>query len=41
MKRQIKLTIVMAASVLTVVGGTVVYAQDKYSLVSPSGLAFS
>ena len=41
MKRQIKLTIVMAASMLTVVGGTVVYAQDKYSLVSPSGIAFS
>jgi hypothetical protein len=27
--------------VLAVLGGTDVYAQDKYSLKSPSGIAFS
>src|ERR1700678_2754196 len=30
-----------AAAVLTVLVATVVYAQDKYSLKSPSGIAFS
>ena len=39
MKRKSKLTIVIATAVLAV--ATVVYAQDKYSLKSPSGIAFS
>jgi hypothetical protein len=38
MKRKSKLTIAMATAVL---GVLVVYAQDKYSLKSPSGIAFS
>ena len=41
MKRKTKLTIVTTATVLAVLGGTAVYAQDKYSLKSPSGIAFS
>jgi hypothetical protein len=39
MKRHSKVTIV--AAVLAALGGTAIYAQAKYSLVSPSGLAFS
>jgi len=39
MKR--KLTIAIAAAALAVVGAGVVYAQDKYSLKSPSDIAFS
>lgn len=35
-----KLTIAIATTVLTM-GGITVYAQDKYSLKSPSGIAFS
>ena len=41
MKRKSKLTIAMATAVLAVLGGTAAYAQDKYSLKSPSGIAFS
>ena len=41
MKRKNKLAIAMFSAVLAVVGGKVVYAQDKYSLKSPSGIAFS
>ena len=41
MKRKSKLTIAIATAVLAVLGGTAVYAQDKYSLKSPSGIAFS
>jgi hypothetical protein len=41
MKRNSKLTIVIATAVLAVLGSTAVYAQDKYSLKSPSGIAFS
>src|SRR5712664_3027771 len=41
MKRKSKLTISIATAVLAVLGGTAVYAQDKYSLKSPSGIAFS
>src|ERR1700682_1396631 len=41
MKRKSKLTIAIAAAVLAVLDGTAVYAQDKYSLESPSGIAFS
>jgi hypothetical protein len=38
MKRKSKLTIAIATAVFAVM---VVYAQDKYSLKSPSGIAFS
>jgi hypothetical protein len=41
MKRKSKLTIAMAAAVLAVLVATAVYAQDKYSLKSPGGIAFS
>ena len=41
MKRNSKLTIAISTTVLTVLGGTAAYAQDKYSLKSPSGIAFS
>jgi hypothetical protein len=39
--RKSKLTIALAAAVLAVVGAAVISAQDKYSLQSPSGIAFS
>jgi len=41
MKRKRKLTIAIATAVLAVLGATAVYAQDKYLLKSPSGIAFS
>src|SRR3977135_2563816 len=43
MKRKSKLTIAIATAVLAVVVATAVYAQDKdkYSLKSPSGIAFA
>ena len=41
MKRKIKLTIATAMPVLAVLGAMAVYAQEKYSLISPSGIAFS
>jgi hypothetical protein len=41
MKRNSKLTIARATAVLAVLVATAVYAQDKYSLKSPSGIAFS
>ena len=41
MKRKSKLTNAMATVVFAVLGATAVYAQDKYSLISPSGIAFS
>ncbi len=41
MKRKNKLTIATATAVISVLAGTAVYAQDKYSLISPSGIAFS
>jgi hypothetical protein len=49
MKRKSKLTIAIAAVLLAVLGATVIYAhgraqaqtQDKYSLISPGGIAFS
>src|SRR5260370_21705203 len=41
MERKSKLTIAIATAVLAVLGAMVVYAQDKYSLKSPSGIAFS
>jgi hypothetical protein len=41
MTRKSKLTIAIATAVLAVLGATAVYAQDKYLLKSPSGIAFS
>src|ERR1700704_652944 len=41
MKRKSKLTIAIATAAFAVLGGMAVYAQDKYSLKSPSGIAFS
>src|ERR1700737_3128047 len=41
MERKSKLTISMATSVLAVLVAAAVYAQDKYLLKSPSGIAFS
>jgi hypothetical protein len=44
MERKSKLTIAIATAVLAALGATVIYAhdaQDKYSLKSPSGIAFS
>ncbi|HTC40484.1 MAG TPA: cytochrome P460 family protein [Candidatus Acidoferrales bacterium] len=41
MKRRSKLTIATATSVLAILGAAAIYAQDKYSLESPSGIAFS
>src|SRR5262249_26756315 len=41
MKRESKRTIAIATAVLAVLGGMAAYAQDKYSLKSPSGIAFS
>jgi Cytochrome P460 len=41
MKRRSKLTIATATSVLAILGAAAIYAQDKYSLKSPSGIAFS
>jgi Cytochrome P460 len=36
-----RLAITTAAAALTVLVSTAIYAQDKYTLVSPSGIAFS
>ena len=41
MKRQSKITIAIATAVLAVLSGTAIYAQDKYALVTTSGIAFS
>ena len=47
MKRKSKLTIAIVTAVLAILGAVVLYAQgqdqtqDKYSLKSPSGIAFS
>ena len=41
MKRNSKLTTATVAAMLTVLGGTAIYAQDKYALVTTSGIAFS
>jgi hypothetical protein len=41
MKRKSKPTIAIATAVLAVLGAMAVYAQDKYSLKSPGGIAFS
>src|SRR5258708_2953868 len=41
MNRKSKLTIAIATAVPAALGGAAVYAQDKYSLKSPSGIEFS
>ena len=41
MKHTIKLTIAIVAMAVVVLVATVLYAQDKYSLKSPSGIAFA
>src|SRR5256885_6920527 len=41
MNRKSKLTIAIVTAVLAALGAAAVYAQDKYSLKSPSGIAFS
>ena len=41
MGRNSKLTIGIAMAVLAFLGAAAVYAQDKYSLISPGGIAFS
>jgi Cytochrome P460 len=41
MKRKSKLTITRATAVLAVLGAAAVYPQEKYSLKSPGGIAFS
>src|ERR1700690_4034583 len=41
MNRKSKLTIAIASAALAVLVATAVYAQEKYSLKSPSGIAFS
>ena len=41
MKCKSKLAIARATAALALLGATAVYAQDKYSLNSPSGIAFS
>jgi Cytochrome P460 len=41
MKRKNKLTIATVPAVLALLGGAAICRQDKYSLESPSGIAFS
>ncbi len=41
MKRKYKLTVALAAAAVSALGGTAAYAQDKYTLKTPSGIAFS
>ena len=41
MKRKSKLTIATVTVALAVLGGVAISAQEKYSLKSPSGIAFS
>ena len=41
MNRSSKLAIAIATTTLAALGGTIAYAQDKYSLKSPGGIAFS
>ncbi len=41
MQRKSKLTIAVATAVLAFLAVAALYAQDKYSLKSPSGIAFS
>jgi hypothetical protein len=41
MQRKSKMTIATATAMFAVLGGMAVYAQDKYALKSPDGIAFS
>jgi hypothetical protein len=41
MTRKSKFTVAIAMQVLAVLGAMALYAQEKYSLISPSGIAFS
>ncbi len=41
MERKSKLMIAIGAALLAILGVTALYAQDKYSLKTPSGVAFS
>jgi hypothetical protein len=41
MQRKSKLTIAIATAMFVVLGATAVYAEDKYLLKTPSGIAFS
>ena len=41
MKRKNQLTIAVTAATLAALGGTAAYAQEKYSLKSPSDIAFA
>ena len=41
MQRQFRLAIATGAAVIAILGGTAAHAQDKYTLKSPSGIAFS
>src|SRR3954447_156118 len=41
MMRRSKLTIAIATAAFAALGGMAVYAQDKYALKTPSGIAFS
>jgi hypothetical protein len=41
MKLQSKPTIAITSAVLTILAATAVYAQDKYALKSPGGIAFA
>jgi hypothetical protein len=41
MKRKNKLAITVATAAFTALGGMAVYAEDKYALKSPSGIAFA
>ena len=41
MKRKHKLTVALAAAAVSALCGTAAYAQDKYTLKTPSGIAFS
>src|SRR6476619_258505 len=41
MKHSSNLTVAVATAVLAVLVATALYAQDKYSLKSPSGISFS
>jgi len=41
MKGKVMLTMAAAAVAIAILGGTAIYAQDKYSLKVPGGLAFA
>jgi hypothetical protein len=41
MKRETRLTIATITAVLAILGGTALYAQEKYSLKTPDGIEFS